>query len=347
MSPPNYLIISFVPWLPFQITGLPFMGKLLKLVYRRYSKRWKKRLLKKPVRWAFDFCYHMLKLGGIGRTEYFSRFGRKEFIFDIRKVHFSILYLEEYEKYGYEPDVSSILSWLFRGHKDGVFFDIGANWGFFSFYVASLEFYSGIVHAFEPIPDTIQDLRQFVTQGQLETRLTAHQLALSDAPGNAGMAVIDPLSSGVTRICEGEGDYLVEKATLDSMKLPTPEVMKIDVEEHEFQVLNGAREILKKGKPYVIFENWLHSKPDHCLRPLRLMESMGYVLYYPCWYYGEWKNGFLSAELMPDPDSDKLSLCLCLFQSEDRYLFKDQINVLAIHRDRLSSLPEGVCKVRP
>ena len=164
MVVPNYVLIPFEHWSPFRVTNLPAIGRLYKYVYRRYSKRWEKRIFKKPTRWIFDLFYHVFKLGGRGDFDLQLPLNIKNISFDARKAHFSILYLDDYMNYGYEPDVAGVLAWLLNGHRNGAFYDIGANWGFFSFYAASLGFYNGKIHAFEPIPDTIRDFRNLVTQ---------------------------------------------------------------------------------------------------------------------------------------------------------------------------------------
>jgi hypothetical protein len=48
--------------------------------------------------------------------------------------------------------------------KDGVFYDICANWGFFSLLVAVDKAFSGTVHAFEPVPETLRDLKLWLNK---------------------------------------------------------------------------------------------------------------------------------------------------------------------------------------
>jgi FkbM family methyltransferase len=56
---------------------------------------------------------------------------------------------------------------------------------------------------------------------------------------------------------EGDPEFItVEVSTLDAeLDAVTPDVLKIDVEGAEVAVLEGAREVLKRARPRVIFEH--------------------------------------------------------------------------------------------
>ena len=338
MTPPDHIIVPFKHWCPFRVIKLPIIGTLYKLVYQRYTRRWTKRIFKKPIRWIFEFCYRVLRLSGSGHMILSLPNGEVGITFDARKAHFSTIYLSQYAMFGYEPDVAGVLNWLLYNKKNSTFYDIGANWGFFSFYAASLEFFAGQIHVFEPIHDTFSDIESIALQTGLDNRLVLHQVALSDTAGATGMAAIDPLSSGVNRILNGATDFLVDAVTLDELNLPQPDVMKIDVEEHEFQMLQGAMHILTTCNPHIIFENWKHIDHIHSLKPLRMLESIGYTLYQPCWYNGEWKIGFLDSDLSARLNLSAQRLCLSRLRAEDRFLFKDHMNLVAIHNNRLQTL---------
>src|SRR5271166_4459124 len=62
------------------------------------------------------------------------------------------------------------------------FFDIGANYGFFSYLMLS-RFADLSVHAFEPNPGTFRLLDEIRTSNHL-IRLHAHPMGLSDSPGS-------------------------------------------------------------------------------------------------------------------------------------------------------------------
>ena len=50
----------------------------------------------------------------------------------------------------YEPETSALLDRLVG--DDGVFFDVGANWGGYSVLIAARPTFHGTVHTFEPFP---------------------------------------------------------------------------------------------------------------------------------------------------------------------------------------------------
>ena len=50
--------------------------------------------------------------------------------------------------------------------------------------------------------------------------------------------------------------HVVEISTLDDQSLSKCDLMKIDVERHELDVLEGARNTILKCSPLIIFEHW-------------------------------------------------------------------------------------------
>jgi hypothetical protein len=55
-----------------------------------------------------------------------------------------------------------------------------------------------------------------------------------------------------------EGQYRgveARVARLDDLELPPPDLMKIDVEDHEFEVFNGGRKLLDEHRPVILFES--------------------------------------------------------------------------------------------
>ena len=53
---------------------------------------------------------------------------------------------------------------------------------------------------------------------------------------------------------QSDNNVKVELITLDSLKLPRIDGIKIDVEGHELQVIKGALQSLTKNKPWLIIE---------------------------------------------------------------------------------------------
>jgi FkbM family methyltransferase len=65
--------------------------------------------------------------------------------------------------------------------------------------------------------------------------------------------------------------FVVEQSinviTLDSLNLDNISMIKIDVENHENEVLEGAKQTILRNKPIVFIENLFHGYPNVCPNP--------------------------------------------------------------------------------
>ncbi|MBT5226803.1 MAG: FkbM family methyltransferase [Proteobacteria bacterium] len=148
----------------------------------------------------------------------------------------------------HEQEVTDHLSASFVG--DDIFFDIGANAGYFSCLALSC----GVrgVTAFEPDPDTcnVMDAQRRLN-GWDDTALSIVPMGLSDESGR--QQLIRGSDSGESGFGdwphrEPVGKIEVEVITLDEYCRQVghyPSVMKIDVEGWEYQVLRGATTVLE------------------------------------------------------------------------------------------------------
>ena len=331
------LIAPALPAAPYRVSELPLLAKLCRAAHHQYRKKWSKRLAKRPTRLAYDFARDVLKLGGQGRV--FLGEGPSA-NFDARKPHFGSIYFGN-EAAGYEPDVSALLASLLQG--DQTFCDIGSNWGYFTFYAASLSSFTGPIHAFEPVPATRSDVIGLRDGFGLKDRITVHATALSSEAGTVEMAVHDS-ETGLNRITgsgvgrEGDGRETVPMSRFDDLEIK-PDVIKMDVEDHEFEALSGATETLKTAKPFIVVESWLTpSQPRRTLRALELLESQGYDLYQPSWRVNTADGHVIFpdlGDLLPGPDC---KLALVPFPSEQRFMLSQQMNVFACPRGREKDL---------
>lgn len=133
-------------------------------------------------------------------------------------------------------------------------------------------------HAFEPLPDLFARLREKYA-GNPQVHL--HETALSDAPGEATFqhVVTNPGYSGLLRRRfdrphEDVVEIRVKLARLDDIVGPTADVrlIKIDVEGAELQVLRGARELLRRSRPFVVFEHGQGAADVYGTRPEHVYE---------------------------------------------------------------------------
>jgi len=139
-----------------------------------------------------------------------------------------------------------------------VVLDIGANMGAYSYYLSRFVIgNSGKCIGFEPRTDTWIRLKKNVKS----ENFVAEKLALSNRNGSGDLFLhsSDGLSSLIANPkFEGFGSERVSLTTLDSYvdsrNVSSVALIKIDVEGHELEVLEGATETIQKYKPIILCE---------------------------------------------------------------------------------------------
>jgi FkbM family methyltransferase len=165
--------------------------------------------------------------------------------------------------------------------RGDVFYDIGANIGFFSMLGAHLAgFDAGRVYAFEATPDNADAIRANARLNDIPN-IRVLQRAVSSHAGRARLQVVDdqswskleeygshPSTERVLTVDTVAIDDLVESGSI-----PPPTLVKIDVEGAEIAVLEGMRQTIDDHRPAIICE--LHdTHREFC----ELMEEHGYRL---------------------------------------------------------------------
>lgn len=162
----------------------------------------------------------------------------------------------------------------------GVFVDVGANVGYYTFCSLDLVGDTGQVHAFEIDPRPLKCLRKTVDSLKIKN-VHIHNVAVSSSKGvgfltqesDCGHSHVDPDGSG-KRVDTISLDLWQEDASCDSI-----DVIKIDVEGGEFSVLRGAVETLKKHKPLIVFEADNDLQDRHECRVSDITELLGSIGY--------------------------------------------------------------------
>ncbi|TAE16035.1 MAG: FkbM family methyltransferase [Bacteroidetes bacterium] len=185
----------------------------------------------------------------------------------------------------YEVEFSEFLK-LLSHRPDGCILDVGANIGITAVPLAK-KFPKETIHAFEPIPANMQTLQK-VSNIFRCSNIKFHPIALSNSSGVATMIV--PETDGVKRqglsrmqgiddealYTEGE-EITVQLTTLDdwwqNSKNPAVKGIKMDVENFEYQVLLGAKQLLLNNKPIIYCELWNDDKRISCIQ---YMHGLGY-----------------------------------------------------------------------
>ncbi len=158
-----------------------------------------------------------------------------------------------------EPPVQeAIASFL---HPGDVFFDIGANIGFFSVIAAHLVGPEGQVYAFEPVPDNVALLEHNLElNGFRQAQVLRY--AVSNRVGK-GELLLAEWNGGATLSADStppdlKGALTVDLMTIDAMinqkMITPPSLAKIDVEGAELDVLEGMVKTIELYHPVIIFE---------------------------------------------------------------------------------------------
>ncbi len=138
--------------------------------------------------------------------------------------------------------------------------------------------------AFEPLPEKYEKL--VIKYGNIKT-VNLYNTALSNREGTSGFNYVtsNPSYSGFLRrdydrANERDTQIMVKTDLLDHC-LPDDiqiDLIKIDVEGAEYLVLDGAREIIRKWKPLIIFEHGLGASDKYGYGPsevFHLLDSLG------------------------------------------------------------------------
>ncbi len=155
--------------------------------------------------------------------------------------------------------------------------DIGANRGVYTYW---LQRCSAHVYAYEPNPKMLHDLRAGVAGN-----VTVSDVALSDRDGTAEFRVPRSRkgysnqggSLNHAKVGPDYGAVTVRCAPLDGEGLDNIGFIKIDVEGHEFAVLDGAAETLKRDRPTLLIEIEERHNRIPIEQALARVEALGYT----------------------------------------------------------------------
>jgi FkbM family methyltransferase len=157
-----------------------------------------------------------------------------------------------------EENLEVLLSFV---KEDTIFLDIGANLGFFTLQVGKRVLRNGRVYSFEPHPKLLNLLHWNVHLNGLTGTVTCFPFGLSDQNTAAKFAYpIGHLGGGAVGDLPANADYDIvdsELRRLDDVLGPdfSCDLVKIDVEGHEVNVLNGMRRIVANSPEIkILFE---------------------------------------------------------------------------------------------
>lgn len=147
----------------------------------------------------------------------------------------------------------------FRPREDWTVVDVGAQQGVFAALAAVRVGSRGRVIAVEPEPVNFARLEANLARNGLR-QATAIRLALTDAPGKARLWRDVVNTGGHSLLAEREGGEAVEvevdtlDALVERLGLPSPDLLKIDVEGSALAVLRGSLKMLGRVRPRIVME---------------------------------------------------------------------------------------------
>ncbi len=155
--------------------------------------------------------------------------------------------LGKYERY----ETALLLSQI---KKDSVCVDVGANIGYYTLLMAQV---AKRVYALEPEPKSLLILRKNIEENKLKNVVIVERAA-SNKEGEFFMK-LGRENYGDNRIIGKKDDkngILINTCTLDKILENEQYIslIKVDVQGHEPEVVEGAKKILKKDKPTLFLE---------------------------------------------------------------------------------------------
>lgn len=157
----------------------------------------------------------------------------------------------------YEPEVANLIRESLR--PGDIFYDIGANAGYFVLVAAESVGGNGKVFAFDPVPMHVAAIQEQITLNKLDTICKVIPLAISDHIGEVDFLLPDRCANA--HLLEISAPHIDNKhkgkviqvfsTTLDSFisENPMPTLIKMDIEGAEVIALNGANKLLSSPQP--------------------------------------------------------------------------------------------------
>lgn len=162
-----------------------------------------------------------------------------------------------------EPEFARLGEWIREG--DWVI-DIGANVGHYTLRMAELVGRSGRVLAFEPVPETFELLTANVSAvgaqnvSLFNVAVSARAAVVTLAMPRFETGLVNYYMAGLTSTakfaCDPGTEFEVLTIAVDDLVLPRRiALIKIDVEGHELNVLQGMEALLRREHPLLVVED--------------------------------------------------------------------------------------------
>jgi FkbM family methyltransferase len=188
-------------------------------------------------------------------------------VLDTSDMAYGVLYNGEVEADGTKL-VGEVLKQLLTKKQSLVFYDIGANTGYFGVMAAFLGKGKITTYSFEPVIEFNEIERETLKLNSLQSICKIFNIALSNKEGTAEIFLAGTGTS-INKKFQGRQfpSRRVPMQKLDNLvtqeNLFPADFLKIDVEGHELAVLQGAEQSIKKALPVIWFESALTLKVNN------------------------------------------------------------------------------------
>jgi FkbM family methyltransferase len=172
-------------------------------------------------------------------------------------------------------ELETLFGWIskYKNVFNGTAIDIGANIGNHSLYFS--DFFEKVL-SFEPASRTYRILS---LNSELAENITCFNIGISNSNREA-LLHIDQDNIGGSYISTAPSTHTqnIKLQTLDSTVDISENIklIKLDVEGHEYEALQGSEKTIKKNMPILLFEQHLSDFTDGQSRVINLLRSYGY-----------------------------------------------------------------------
>jgi FkbM family methyltransferase len=173
------------------------------------------------------------------------------------------------------------INWVIENYikPDKNVIDIGAHIGW---YTVNLAKKCNHIYSFECSPKSFNYLCGNIALNSLDYKVTKYNCALSNDEGTTKYYIRDSGDGGGNGISKFEYDNIhdtpsidVPKKKLDSFGLTNINFIKIDVEGHEKEVLEGSvQTIINNNYPPILFESWDEHHEQNGYPALKLQKEL-------------------------------------------------------------------------
>lgn len=186
----------------------------------------------------------------------------------------------------WEPLTSELVKELVLKIRPDVFVDAGANIGYFSLLASTLRTDMDTI-SIEPNDDNFNLLQKNILKNKLSDRITVHKCFLSDENDKSITLNIDPTNMGsISNRTFTQNNpsiplrrQMTRSRTLDSFNMYDYKsmIVKIDVEEHECEVLTGMSDLFKRD---IITHIIIEVSPKNNKKVIDILLSKGFTKVY-------------------------------------------------------------------